>query len=232
MDALRVFEAEAARIRQILLDLPEASPLLNLGSSTRRFRETTKPHIEAELFKPLRVAGIEVVHSDLKAADGVDVAGDILDPEVRRALKARRFRCVLCSNVLEHVRDRAALAAACEELAGPGGHVLATAPSSYPFHADPIDTGFRPTPDELARIFTRSRIVAAEEVSGGTYGDDLRARGIPVWRAAADTVLLGLICFLRPKSFYARAHRWFWFNRPRRASIVLVVVETAPEAAR
>ena len=102
-----MFEAEAIRIRDILLAHGAVSPLLNLGSSTGEFRRTAKPHIQRELFGPLAAAGVAVVHSDLKQADGVDLAGDILDPAVLRDLKARGFRCVLCANLLEHVRDRA-----------------------------------------------------------------------------------------------------------------------------
>ena len=162
-----MFDAEAARLREILLEQRAVSPLLNLGSSTRAFREATKPHIQRELFGPLAAAGVAVVHSDLKQADGVDVAGDILDPAVLRDLKARGFRCVLCANLLEHVRDRAAVAAACEEIVGPGGLILATVPSSYPYHADPIDTGFRPSPAELAGLFRRSEPLLAEELRAG-----------------------------------------------------------------
>jgi hypothetical protein len=40
-----VFQAEAIRLRRILLDLPGTSPLLNLGSSTGHFREVIQPHI-------------------------------------------------------------------------------------------------------------------------------------------------------------------------------------------
>ena len=47
-----MFEAEAIRLREILLARGEISPLLNLGSSTRAFRELAKPHIERELFAP------------------------------------------------------------------------------------------------------------------------------------------------------------------------------------
>ena len=139
-----MFQAEAIRLRRILLDLRGISPLLNLGSSTRHFRETTQPHIERELFGPLREAGVKVVHCDLKKDVGVDVAGDILESEVMRRLKTRGFKCILLSNLLEHVRDRAAVALACEEIVGPGGFILATVPSSYPYHADPIDTYYRP----------------------------------------------------------------------------------------
>ena len=219
-----MFDTEAARLREILLEQRAISPLLNLGSSTREFREVAKPHIQRALFGPLAAAGVAVVHSDLKQADGVDVAGDILDPAVLRGLKARGFRCILAANLLEHVRDRAAVAAACEEIVGPGGLILATVPSSFPYHADPIDSGFRPAPGELAALFTRSAPLLAEEVAGPTYADDLAARGSTAWREIGATLLFTLLAVARPKSFAARLDRWRWYRRPYRVSIALVRV--------
>lgn len=223
-----MFDREAARLREILLGQRAVSPLLNLGSSTRAFRETTKPHIHEELFGPLAAAGVEVVHSDLKQADGVDLAGDILDPSVRADLKARGFKCLLCSNLLEHVRDRDAVAAACEEIVGPDGFILATVPSSYPYHADPIDTGYRPAPAALAAIFSGSEILLTEELIGRTYAEDMKARGSSLGKEIALTLGFALILFARPKSFAARAHRWLWYARPYRVAIALVRVRETP----
>ena len=219
-----MFDREAARLREILLAERAVSPLLNLGSSTRAFRERAKPHIQAELFGPLAAAGIEILHSDLKQADGVDLPGDILDRAVRDGLKARRFRALLCANLLEHVRDRAAVAAACEAIVGPGGLILATVPSSYPYHADPIDTGFRPAPEELAALFGNSEPLLAETLAVRTYAEEMKLRGVSPWGELGRTLGFGLIAFARPKSFAARAHRWRWYGRPYCVSIVLVRV--------
>jgi SAM-dependent methyltransferase len=225
-----MFEAEAIRLREILLAQRDVSPLLNLGSSTGAFRTLAKPHIERELFAPLRAAGVAVIHSDCKPGEGVDVAGDLLDPELIARFKAMGFRCVLISNVLEHVRDRAAVTAACEKIAGPGGLVLATVPSSYPFHADPIDTGFRPTPEVLAAAFTGSSAALTDEVVGRTYAEDLKARGVPAWKAALQTLAWILAAPVRPKSVLSRVHRWLWFSRPYRVAVALVRVGTDPAA--
>jgi hypothetical protein len=219
-----MFETEAAHLREILLGRGAVSPLLNLGSSTRDFRERGKPHIQRELFGPLEAVGVEVVHSDLKPADGVDLVGDILDPAVQRELQARGFKCVLIANLLEHVRDPAAVAAACEEIAGPGGLILATVPSSFPYHADPIDTGLRPSPAELAALFRGSDPLLAEQLTGRTYRQDLEARGSTLWAELARTLLAALIAPVRPKSFAARLHRWRWYRRPYRVSIALLLV--------
>jgi hypothetical protein len=219
-----MFGAEAVRLCEILTGLPSVSPLLNLGSSTGLYREVTKPHIHRSLFAPLAAAGIEIVHCDLKQADGVDVAGDIMDPAVRRDLKAHGFRSILAANLLEHVQDRASVIAACEEIVGPGGYILVTVPSSSPYHADPIDTGYRPTPAELAAAFGASRPLLAEEVIGRTYAEDLRANGSTVGKEIAKTLRFATIAFARPKSFRARAERWLWYNRPYRVAIALLSV--------
>ena len=223
-----MFDREAARLREILLAQRAVSPLLNLGSSTREFREVTKPHIQEELFGPLQAAGVEIFHSDLKRDDGVDLAGDILDPAVRAELKARGFKCVLCANMLEHVRDPEAVAAACEEIVGPGGLVLVTVPSSHPFHADPIDNGLRPTPAALAAMFRRSEPLLAEELAGRSYREDMKLRGLSFWMEAALTLGGVLIFPIRPRSFISRAHRWFWYARPHRVAIALMRVRETP----
>jgi hypothetical protein len=223
-----MFDREAARLCEILLGQRAVSPLLNLGSSTREFREIAKPHIHRELFGPLEAAGVEIVHSDLKQADGVDLAGDVLDPAIRAGLRARGFKALLCSNLLEHVEDRAAVAAACEEIVGPGGLILATVPCSFPYHADPIDTGYRPSPAELAAAFAGSKPQLTEELTGRTYAEDMKVRGSSLGREIALTLGFALIAFARPKSFRARAHRWLWYRRPYRVSIALVEVRESP----
>jgi SAM-dependent methyltransferase len=219
-----VFHAEAIRLRRILLDLRGISPLLNLGSSTGHFREVIQPHIEKELFAPLREAGVKVVHCDLKEEEGVDFAGDILDPVVMRRLKTGGFKCILLSNLLEHVRDREAVSVACEEIVGPGGFILATVPSSYPFHADPIDTYYRPSPAELATMFGKSELLIGEEVEETTFAEELKARGLTVGGELMRTVLWSFIFFVRPRSAASRLHRWLWYAKPRRVAIALLKV--------
>lgn len=226
-----MLDTEAQRLAEILLARSDASPLLNLGSSTRAFRETDRPHIQARLFAPLEARGVTVLHSDLKAGDGVDLTGDILDPRISADLAARRFGCILMSSMLEHVRDRAAVIAACEAIAGSAGLILATVPSSYPYHADPIDTGYRPTPAQLAAAFKRSAPIIAEEIEGPTYAEQLRATGTPVWHAAAATLLWALIFPLRPKSARARLDRWRWYRRRYRVALVLVRVQSFTTAS-
>jgi SAM-dependent methyltransferase len=93
---------------------------------------------------PLTRSGCRVIHLDMKKADGVDVSGDLTDPAFVEKLASLRVRSVLCSNVLEHVTDPARLARRLEELLPAGGYLIVTVPHEFPYHADPIDTLFRP----------------------------------------------------------------------------------------
>jgi hypothetical protein len=221
-----MFEQEAVRVRELLLQAgaDKVSPLLNIGSSTAAFRTRDKPHIEAELFAPLRRQGIVVCHLDRKSGEGVDLTGDILDPALQGELATRGFRSLLLSNVLEHVRDRAGLAAACEAIVGPGGLILSTVPSSYPYHADPIDTLYRPSPSELAALFGNSEPREAETVTGRTYRETYRAARSSLLREIGRTALAALLAVARPRSFASRAHRWRWYRRPYRVSVALLAV--------
>lgn len=219
-----MFPAEAEKLCELLAGRDDVSPLLNLGSSTAHFRLVTKPHIEASLFAPLRRAGVEVVHCDIKQDDGVDLVGDVMDPAFVQILRARKFRAILLANLLEHVRDPAAIASACEHIVGPGGLILATVPQSYPFHADPIDTGYRPSPQELAALFPNSEAIHLASIEGGTFGERLHAQGRRLRREILSTAMWLLIAPARPRTAAAKLHRWFWLRRPYRVSLALLRV--------
>jgi hypothetical protein len=140
-------------------------------------------------------------------------------------LKGAGFRCVLLSNLLEHVQDREKVTSSCEEIVGTGGLILATVPSSYPYHADPIDTYYRPSPRELGALFRRSRsLLEMEEVRGPSFRDQLRAQGANIWLEMLRTLMWASISLARPRGFAARLHRWLWNRRPYRISVVLVEV--------
>lgn len=182
-----MLEVEATWLKDQLADLPaeSLSPLLNLGSSDLEFRTRWQPWIDGEVFAPLRARGVAVVHADLKPSEGVDLVADALQEADWARLQAVAPRAVMCSNMLEHVEDRALLAGRCAALVPPGGHLIVTVPASYPYHADPIDTYFRPTPAELVALFPDLEVVAAARVEGPSYAPALLRRP---WLLARDLV--------------------------------------------
>jgi SAM-dependent methyltransferase len=156
---------------------PQISPLVNVGSSTAEFRETAQPWTERNIFTPLSERGVEIVHLDARAGAGIDIRADLLNEADFARIGSGRFRALLCCNILEHVRDPGEFARRCVELVAPGGVIVVTVPRSYPRHGDPIDTLYRPTPDEAAALFPGTLVVASRIIdSGESYLDTVRLR--------------------------------------------------------
>jgi hypothetical protein len=141
----------------------EYFPMLNIGSSTATYRKTIQPHIESELFAPLRQQGKQVIHIDIKEDEGIDLSGDLNDENFIHKLAALNAKSLLCSAVLEHVVSPEAICAHLEDIMSSGGLLIITAPHVYPYHLDPIDTKFRPSIEELSRLFPRCKLL------DGTY---------------------------------------------------------------
>lgn len=166
---------------------PHLTPLLDLGSSSAAYRRVAAPESESEIFAPLAGRGVAVHHVDLKPAPGVDVVGDVCDPAVQDRMRRLGVRAVMCTNLLEHVTDRAAVCRALEALLPSGGLLFLSVPRAYPYHPDPIDTGFRPDVDELGRLLPGFELLRGEVVPFGTYAAQLRRKQ---WLVPRDAYLL------------------------------------------
>ena len=174
-----MFEAEARWAGDRLASYPpsQLSPLLNVGSSTGEFREKMQPWTIRHIFAPLAERGIEIVHLDMREGPGIDIRADLLDDRDFARVAQRRYRALLCCNILEHVRDPGEFARRCSRLVRPGGVILVTVPRSYPRHGDPIDTLYRPTPEAAAALFPGTSLVAAAIIDvGESYRDLVRRR--------------------------------------------------------
>jgi hypothetical protein len=160
-----VLRAEAAWLARQLgaLDAAEISPLLIVGSGHAELT-ADQPWIRSVVYDPLERRGVRVLHHELEPARGVDIAGDLNDPEFCRRLEQVELRSVLCCNVLEHVPHASGVAATIEGLVAPGGYAIVTVPRRYPYHPGPIDTMLRPTVEELCSLFPTLAPVTAEEI--------------------------------------------------------------------
>ena len=107
-----MLEVEARWVGETLdgLGTQQLSPILNIGSATLEFRQQVQPWIDRWIFAPLRERGVEVCHLDVQAGAGVDLRGDLSDEGFVSSLLERRYRTVLCCNLLEHVVDPGSVA--------------------------------------------------------------------------------------------------------------------------
>lgn len=167
-------EAEWLRKNLAGIDAKRLFPLLNVGSSTASLREKDQPWIDGEVFAPLRRRGGRVIHLDMKPDVGVDLVGDLDDPDFFASLQTLGVRSVLCSNVLEHVNAPEALARKLVDLIPPGGFIVVTVPRGFPYHPDPIDTLFRPDVATLNKLFPGARCIAGDVIECGTVFGLLR----------------------------------------------------------
>ena len=225
---MRPVEAEWIRDRILATDPRESSPIANIGSSTHAFRTGNKPHIERLLFAPLRAAGFEVVHIDMKPDEGVDMVGDLTDPEFLAQVKARGCRSAICSNLLEHLSSRAGVIEACRELVGDEGVLVVTVPYSYPYHPDPIDTLYRPDVEALARDFPGLRLVAGEILSDGTVMREELGKGTMHALLYLPRAVARILRVWRPSIALAQLHRLTWLARPFK--VTCAVFRRAPPA--
>jgi hypothetical protein len=143
----------------------ESSPVLNVGSSTLYFRTQLQPFIHERIIVPFEKAGGAFLHLDMKKEEGVDLAGDLMDAAFREEVKALSIKGILCSNLLEHVEDPAAVCALLMAVVQPGGYIILTVPYRYPYHNDPIDTMFRPEVNDLEQLLPGCGLVNGEIVT-------------------------------------------------------------------
>jgi hypothetical protein len=178
----------------------EIFPFVNVGSSTGAFRALTQPHVDAEIFTPLAERGGTVWHVDIKEAPGVDLVGDLENPEFVAKIR-RDFapQCVLVSNLLEHVSQPERVADSVLAAVPVGGLIIVSGPRVYPYHPDPIDTRFRPSLGEVQRLFPGTRLMAGDIIPSSTWtpwggrGNGSRVRAtkylariaVPVYRPRA-----------------------------------------------
>ena len=212
---------EAAWIGEQLRALEGEGVVLNLGSGSKRFRELSKPYIDREIFDPLVRRGARVVHADLKSGEGIDISGDLFDPAVQARLRELHADAVLACNIMEHLPSDCLerFPAVLDSVLPAGALLVITVPYSYPYHADPIDTLYRPSPQELCARFPGYDVIEARTVESESYGDEFVAGG-PL--RMARKLLRMLFPFVRPKRWLSHAHRMLWLFRPYVLSAVVL----------
>jgi SAM-dependent methyltransferase len=180
-----MFREEAIWIETALSKLKPSlnNTVANLGSSTAMFRQKIQPHIHQYLIDPLQKNGWKVLNVDMKQEDGVDVVGDLTNPAFGKQYKDQ-FALTICTNMLEHVENIPLVVKNLVEVTQSEGHILITVPYKYKIHHDPIDNGFRPTPQQIVDLFKDvAGNIVASHIIAVTDKDQYKIRKsrFPIW---------------------------------------------------
>lgn len=149
---------------------------INLGSGNIYHQRLKKPWIEQFIFVPLQSRGVNVIHTDLMISDGVDLKIDLSSEEdLLKLAKIGNSRVFLLCNVLEHVPSefRAVIINSVVSIMNRLDHLIITVPFRYPYHADPIDTGYRPSATELSSTIGLN-ITYAQTIPAGNFREELQ----------------------------------------------------------
>jgi hypothetical protein len=202
--------------------------VLNIGSSTADYRERTQPFIDEQIFQPLLQRGVPVIHSDIKADDGVDAIADIMNDSDLERLRRLNAKTIICSNMLEHVPAPAPMAERLASLVPPGGVILVTVPNSFPYHPDPIDNLLRPDASQLGRMFAQLRMVEGSIIEGPTVSQEIMREPSLFPRRVARS----LLPFPRIGPWLSALDWWRWLFRHYKATCVVLSRPLATEANR
>lgn len=152
-----------------LLKLSPGDKILNIGSWDKIFREEKQPHIHKNIVMPLLKRGISITNTDCYQSPWIDVVGDLTDKDFIQKLKTEKYKCILCSNVLEHLVDPKKFMNTLQSLLIETWSLLiVTVPSNFPYHPDPIDNRFRPWVIDLQKNFSGFKLIFWEIVESKT----------------------------------------------------------------
>lgn len=179
-------------------------PLLDVGSSTLDSRTKIQPYIDQQIFEPMRKRGGKIYHLDMKPDSGVDLVGNLLDDDFRNSIRNLTIRSAMVSNLLEHVTIRKEICETVLDVIPEGGYVIVSGPYRYPYHADPIDTMFRPEIAEVHQLFPGTHMVDSAIIDSGNWREwNVAERGRPLGRS-----LLRLLApVYRPKKWLELARQ-------------------------
>jgi len=202
------------------LDSNHVFPMLNIGCASKKFREKEQPWIDDKLFKPARNTGHSVIHTDIKNEIGVDLVGDLSNPDFLEKISQMEIKSVMCSSLLEHVSNREEICEIISSIIPIGGYLFVTVPYKFPYHCDPIDTMFRPSVNELSRLFPDMKIHHGEIVAGDYL---VKATSVTPILYALLMLIRIMLPIYQPRRWFdsVRYASWLW----RENSVTCIVLE-------
>jgi hypothetical protein len=149
---------------------------INLGCGNINQLLIKKPWINKNLFEPLKSKNIKIINLDTFKFESVDYVADLSDSGSLDFVKTTQTpRLLILGNVLEHVpsESRGAILNNIFQAMDSGDYLIISTPYEYPYHADPIDTMFRPSPAEV-RSLAPLEWINLQIIECGSFYDEFK----------------------------------------------------------
>jgi len=167
---------ESLEIKKIIKKYNTYNNIINLGSGNVERLKKTKPWISKNVYEYFKKLKVMVLHVDIENFPGVDIVEDLSQPNsLSFCDKLKGSKLFILANVLEHVPKKARtnfLKKIYRKMKSKDGLII-TVPYDYPYHADPIDTMYRPTPNELRKLLPLIWL-EGEIIIAGSYKEEFK----------------------------------------------------------
>ena len=209
---------ESLKIQGIIKKHTPFKNIINLGSGNVEQLKKTKPWVSKNVFDLFKKQKAKILHVDAENFPGVDIVQDLSEPNSLAfcdSLKGSKL--FILANVLEHIPKKAHaefLKKIYSKMKSKDG-LMITVPYDYPYHADPIDTMYRPSPSELKKLLPLTWL-EGEIVSAGSFKEEFSHMNI---LKKIRKLLKPLWIFQKP-SKWLENHRLFYLFKPYRITIV------------
>ena len=209
---------ESLKIQNIIKKHKPFANIINLGSGNVEQLKKTKPWVSKNVFEIFKKQKAKILHIDAENFPGVDIVQDLSEPNsLSFCDKLKGSKLFILANVLEHIPKKAHadfLKKIYGKMKSKDG-LMITVPYDYPYHADPIDTLYRPTPEDLHKLLPLTWL-EGEIVSAGSYREEFRHMNI----LKRIRKLLKPLWFFQKPSKWLENHRLFYLFKNYRITIV------------
>ena len=122
------------------------------------------------------------------------------------------------SNLLEHVDNPLDFIGYISEISREGCILILTSPYKYPIHMDPGDNNFRPSPNELAKLFSEFAVKESKII----VIDPEYKRLVKRPKLLVILVVRCLLPMYKPSGWITAVNRLFWIFRTKQISCVIL----------
>jgi hypothetical protein len=162
---------EALKIGNIIKKYNVFNNIINLGSGNVEELNIAKPWVSKHVFDLFEKSKAKILHVDAEDFPGVDIVQDLSLPNsLSFCDHLKGSKLFILASVMEHIPKEAHaefLKRIYSKMKSKDGLII-TVPYDYPYHADPIDNMYRPSPNELKKLLPLTWL-ESEIVSAGSY---------------------------------------------------------------